>query len=336
MMKLKRLLTHVLMKSAFFSFMLSLSLMSSSVAFGGPSKQIEKQADEKIKSLYQKVHPKNLKDSSARIHWFSQQFLGQPYILGALGEGEKADFDQFPRYRTDGFDCLTYVTTVVSLSQANTLPGFKHCIRQIRYGNGVRAYINRNHFTSLDWNLNNQRKGIVEDITASIVDENHQPVALYSTTLINKPQWYQKKSMNDIRLLEKNPQLRKQQLEALKKQGATLPATKVKIAYLPLDKLINSKNELNMQLINQIPDGAIIEIVRPDWNLKEKIGTNLHVSHLGFFIKKQNGYYFRQASSIQNKICDVPLRDYLIQIRKSPTIKGINVQKVLINNGLCN
>ncbi len=37
----------------------------------------------------------------------SEEFLGKPYILGALGEGPKARYDQFPAYRVECFDCVT-------------------------------------------------------------------------------------------------------------------------------------------------------------------------------------------------------------------------------------
>lgn len=322
----------------YFGYAIICALAFVGLSHASPSQrpsQIEDQADKNIQQLYKKINNKKVADMSARIHWFSEQFLGKPYVLGALGEGENASFDQYPRYRTDGFDCLTYVTTVVSLAQAHALPQFKNCLKHVRYSNSIRSYINRNHFTSLDWNLNNSKKGFVQDITENIVDKNNQPVALYSTTLIDKPQWYQKKTIDSVRLIKKNPTLREQRLKALKKQGQKLPATPVKIAYIPLNILINPQGQLNRQLIQQIPDGAIIEIVRPDWNIKNKIGTNLHVSHLGFLIKKKQSYYYREASSLYNKVVDVPLKDYLIRAQKSPTIKGINIQQILSNNNYC-
>ena len=83
-----------------------------------------------------------------------------------------------------------------------------------------------------------------------------------------------------------------------------------------------------MILFKQIPDGAIIEIVRPNWDLTQTIGTHLDISHIGFVFWKHQALYFRQASSIYKKVVDVPFVDYLSQALKSSTIKGINIQMI--------
>ncbi|MBT8506597.1 hypothetical protein B1F79_03525 [Coxiella-like endosymbiont of Rhipicephalus sanguineus] len=46
-----------------------------------------------------------------RIVFISNQFLGKPYLPGALSEGEEGQFDQNLLYRRDYFDCLTLVNT---------------------------------------------------------------------------------------------------------------------------------------------------------------------------------------------------------------------------------
>jgi len=71
-----------------------------------------------------------------------------------------------------------------------------------------------------------------------------------------------------------------------------------------------------------------MEIVRPNWNLQDKIGTNLHISHLGFIIWQDNQPYFRHASSESKKVVNVSLKSYLKDMLKSPTIKGVNIQIV--------
>jgi len=78
----------------------------------------------------------------------------------------------------------------------------------------------------------------------------------------------------------------------------------------------------------QIPDGSIIEIVRPNWDLTKEIGTHLHISHLGFAFRTHQGLVFRNASSTLHKVADVPLDQYLQEASKNPTIKGIMVLKV--------
>ena len=81
-----------------------------------------------------------------------------------------------------------------------------------------------------------------------------------------------------------------------------------------------------MYLFSQIPDSTIVEIVRPNWNLEKLIGTNLHVSHLGFVVHTEQGVMYREASSVKAKVVDIPLIDYLQAYINSSTIKGINLQ----------
>jgi hypothetical protein len=162
-----------------------------------------------------------------------------------------------------------------------------------------------------------------------IKDKHHQTVAVFATALIDKANWYQHKKLDTIRLAKQNYSLKKQRLTELKNAASHLKATKSTIAYIPLDKLFNSQGKARQYLFDQIPNSAIIEIVRPNWNLIQQIGTNLHVSHLGFAIRKNGILYYREASSTENKIIDIPLVDYLKQAQKSPTIKGINIQIIV-------
>lgn len=293
------------------------------------STALEKQADVSITALYHTLNSMPNKSMVNRIDWFSKHFSGLAYELGSLGEGADSPYDQFPLYRTDAFDCDTYVNTVLALALANSLPSFQQCIKQLRYKDGKATYINRNHFTSLDWNINNQKKGFFKDITLTIKNKQQQPVALISTTLINKSGWYNSHQIDSIRLLNKDEATAVQRLADLKKEGSQLKSAIATIAYLPLTALFPHNNEPDLYLFSQIPNGAIIEIVRPDWDLRKEIGTALDVSHLGFAIRRNDQLYFRQASSVLHKIVDVPLVDYLKQALNSPTIKGINVQIVL-------
>ncbi len=105
-----------------------------------------------INTLYEHLQHIPLSNITARITYISKQFLGKPYALGALGEGSQGYFDQAPLYRTDAFDCETYVDTVLALAFADNLSTFKQYIQKIRYRDGHIAFVDRNHFTCLDWN----------------------------------------------------------------------------------------------------------------------------------------------------------------------------------------
>lgn len=290
---------------------------------------IEEQANTSIKELYHTLDTMPNTSMAERIDWISNRFKGTVYLLGALGEGPKAEYDQFPRYRVDGFDCDTFVNTVLSLALARSLDSFQQCLRYNRYKNGDISYLSRNHFTSIDWNINNQLRGVLQDITITIKDKQNHSVAQYSNTIINKPGWYAYKTIDTIRLQKADKAVQEQRLAELKNKANQLKPSLIKLPYIPLTALFSENNKANMDLFLQIPNGAIIEIVRPNWELRKKIGTNLDISHLGFAIWINGQLYFREASSQYGKVVDVPLIDYLNEARKSPTIKGINIQIVV-------
>jgi hypothetical protein len=280
-------------------------------------------------SLYHTLKQIPKHDMASRIDAISSYWLNQPYKLSALGEGEQGRYDQAPLYRVDAFDCETYVDTVLAAALAKDSTTFKQCIRRIRYREGRISFLTRNHFTCLDWNTNNHRQGYLKDITRDIYDKQHQPIAQTATALINKPAWYQKLPIDRIRLSFTDEKTRQQRWNELKRKGAELKAQTSQIAYLPLTALFNAKGEANRYLFKQIPNAAIIEIVRPNWDLEKEIGTHMNVSHLGFAFWKNGTLIFREASSTYGHTVDVPLLTYLREARKSPTIKGINVQVVV-------
>lgn len=92
--------------------------------------------------------------------------------------------------------------------------------------------------------------------------------------------------------------------------------------------MFDKHGDPNHYLFAQIPDGAIIEIIRPNWGLTKEMGTHLNVSHLGFAFWKNDQLIFRHASATDGQVVDVPLISYLKAALNSPTIKGINVQVV--------
>lgn len=290
---------------------------------------LQSDSDRTIQTLYASINRHPLMTIAERIEYISAYFLNKPYELGPLGEGNNAYFDQSPLYRVDKFDCQTYVDTILALALANNLDEFQRCINTIRYKDGKISFISRNHFTSLDWNRNNAKQGYIKDITASVKDEQGESIAAQATALIDKSSWYQHLSLETIKLTSSTKERQKSRLDKLQKIGKQFKKHYVRVAYLPLSTLFNSNKEPKAFLFAQIPNGAIIEIVRPNWDLTKQIGTALNISHLGFVFWKNNQLIFRQASSVSNKIIEIPLVDYLKSALDSPTIKGINVQIVL-------
>lgn len=296
----------------------------------GATETSAKEPNETVQSLYHSLMNKPNLTMEQRLDFISQYFLSLPYENNPLGEGTPNDFDDNPRYRTDAFDCETYVDTVLALALATNAQGFKHCIDNIRYKDGNVSFIARNHFASLDWIPNNQHQGFIHDITKTIINQNKQPIALEAKALIDKPNWYKKLPITRIRqnsASSEEDQLKR--LEQLKNIG--IKSTQAEVAtipYLPLSSLFNNAKEPDDFIFRQIPHGAIISLVRPNWDLTQSIGTHLNISHLGFAFWVNDTLMFRQASSLKHEVVDVPLINYLRDTLESPTIKGINVQVV--------
>lgn len=280
-----------------------------------------------LSRLYHTLNTTPNLDINRRILWISKQLLDKPYLLGALGEGDEGQYDQFPLFRLDAFDCETYVDTVLALALAQDEGDIYTCLRNIRYHRGEISFINRNHFTCLDWNKNNQNQGFTEDITHTLHDKQHHPITKTASALIDKPNWYKHLTLRAIRL-KATPAQREKQLQKLQQKGQELPSTICSMPYIPLSKLFDAAGNPNYYVFKQIPNAAIIEIVRPNWDLRRQIGTCLNVSHLGWAIWQHGQLFFRQASSIHHRTVDVPLIDYLHEKLTSPTIKGINIQIV--------
>ena len=132
-------------------------------------------------------------------------------------------------------------------------------------------------------------------------------------------------SANDCRKRNKEQTFDKyKNINELKTQAVEIQGELAQTSYLPV-------SELKPYTLSQIPNGAIIEIVRKNWNIKSSMGTDLNVSHMGFVFWKSGTLYFREASSIYHKTIDIKLMDYLEeQIKKNKTVVGIHIEQVII------
>jgi hypothetical protein len=254
-----------------------------------------------------------------RIDFLTHYFLGKPYLSNPQGEGAESVFDQAPLFRLDGFDCVTFVNNVLALALSHNASEFHHNIVRLNYYNSTPTFDNRFHFISSDWNPQNQKNNIIRDATHEILDENNQCIAVIAEGELDKPNWFLKKSCHETAA----------RAEILKQCAAKFQKEYVRVPYLPLSRLFDRTHQENLFLFDQIPSPSVIEIVRPNWNLYDKIGTNLQVSHMGFSIRTSSGaIVLRHASSEQQCVVEVLLSEYLKHYLDSPTIKGINVQSI--------
>ena len=119
--------------------------------------------------------------------------------------------------------------------------------------------------------------------------------------------------------------LHQAELAAFLALGIHIRPIKSSLPYIPLERILHPSGTVNRAIIKKIPHGSIINVVRPNWDLRKTIGTRINVSHQGLAIWKQGKLYFRHASSHQGKIIDSPFVEQFKEYAKSPSIKGLNI-----------
>lgn len=106
---------------------------------------------------------------SNRILFFARQLEGNPYRAGTLETGSKEELV----VRMDGFDCFTFMETVLALAQCSYLgqsdyADFCFHLQALRYRNGlIYSYASRLHYFS-DWVEEHTQKGRVCERTAKL------------------------------------------------------------------------------------------------------------------------------------------------------------------------
>ncbi len=252
---------------------------------------------------------------SEKIVYISQQFLGSPYLLNNLGEGKKGLVDQQPAFRSDVFDCQTYIETVLAMAEAQNLQQFKQHLLAIRYQQQHASFLTRNHFISSDWVMNNSRKGYIKNDNDQIAP--HQVKYIQAT--INKQRWLHQTLKKRFFLVQPSLHAKQQAMQRLQTVARTIKANTVHFPYISLNRLFKN----NGAILKRIPNAAIVFIIKPS----HQSGTDIVVSHMGFAIWKNGILYFRNASLLQQKVTDQPLADYLaIEWRHDRQhLKGISI-----------
>ncbi|HXH29188.1 MAG TPA: N-acetylmuramoyl-L-alanine amidase-like domain-containing protein [Bacteriovoracaceae bacterium] len=260
-------------------------------------------------------------DSLLRLDKISQKFLGRPYgRSGPLGEGADGKYDQDPLYRFDTFDCTTFVETMISLAHAKNISEFEKHMDSIRYEDGVVEYNRRNHFTDLQWIPFNTRNGYLKDINEEVLPAQELQVA---EALINLPAWIRATKLEQIISPFATEDEKLRQLSELHTEAENFSPVMARVSYIPIFRLLEKPD-----LLAKIPNGTVINFIRPNWDLTRKNGTNLNVSHQGILFKKEAGLYLRHASSESGIVEEVPLLSYLSSLREVQSLKGIHLMRI--------
>jgi hypothetical protein len=97
-----------------------------------------------------------------RIERLSGSLVGRPYVVGPLGggPGERETL----RASAAGFDCVTFVETVLALAWARDRREFRRLLRRLRYRAGRIGWASRNHYMT-GWARENEAEGLVVNLT---------------------------------------------------------------------------------------------------------------------------------------------------------------------------
>src|ERR1039458_3320414 len=109
---------------------------------------------------------KHDRSAASRMDVLSRHFLGHPYqphpLIGS------ADTVEVFTASLDGFDCVTYIETIVALARASNVDDFTEWLRKIRYERGRIQWDRRNHYMTR-WIRNNVRQGIIRPVSMPAV-----------------------------------------------------------------------------------------------------------------------------------------------------------------------
>jgi hypothetical protein len=103
---------------------------------------------------------KHSDSAGSRIEVLSRQFLTYPYITNLIGSSQEPEIFVAS---LDGFDCVTYVETILALSRASSTGEFLEWLRKIRYDRGRVDWKRRNHYMT-NWIHNNAKLGLVRPL----------------------------------------------------------------------------------------------------------------------------------------------------------------------------
>lgn len=277
-----------------------------------------------IQGLFSMFAQKQANSIRNHIDRLSSQYIGKPYISNPLNDSDR-------RIRYDGFDCLTYVETIIAFSRKASEKNILGVMDQIRYKDGGVGFVRRHHIVEQSWIPENIKKGLVKDVTERYAQQ--MQIQLHHAESFADPKGFYEKLHFDELQKEYKVETREEWDALVQKMKETneipdcLKGVNVSCPYLSIQDLLQ-----NSERLKHLETGTILWIVRPNWGMKESTGTDLVISHLGFTIRGFDGsILFRHATSNDPKqVVDVLLEDYLAQYKDptQTTVRGIRLLDV--------
>ena len=211
-------------------------------------------------------------------------FIGAPYLAGTLETKEAESLVVNLRK----LDCVTFVENVVAItwflrSRERSFESFRRLLQKIRYRQGrLQGYSSRLHYFS-DWIHDNQKKGILKDVTREIGGRPFRKAINFMTTY---PELY----------LSLGEMVNLRRMKSIERTINTRPV-------FSIPKKVLSRFE------DRIRDGDLIAITTNT--------EGLDVQHVGLAARVKNRIHLLHASSGEGRVVlsKNTLYRYLMQSR---------------------
>jgi hypothetical protein len=232
-------------------------------------------------SIVEQFGKNKLSDNRTLFLDLAKYFIGNEYQSKTLEINETEKLVVNLR----GFDCTTYIETVVSLyltltSENQSFERFQHNLQNIRYRNGIlNGYESRLHYFS-EWIIDNTTKGILKEATFPGAKTYKKEINFITSNI------------------ELYPSLKLNQSGVQTITSAEQTISSSPFQYIP-------KEDLHL-FDKFLKEGMIVGITT---SIK-----GLDVSHAGIIVKKNNQLHLLHASSKSGKveISEKTLENYLL------------------------
>lgn len=215
--------------------------------------------------------------------------------LRSVGEMPKLQ-DTAPLIATK-YDCTTFVETVAALARSRVAGDFFKNLVAIRYKDSAGTFEARNHFPEADWIPNNEKAGILKDITVDVAGVA-KLTARVEKKMIDRGVWLAQQT--------KSGAVNRTIASVTEKQWSK--PIEARVSYIPIEKLDSAMEHL--------PHGAILNFVRSNDPRQPVL-----ITHQGFVVKEKGMVLLRHASSA-GIVRTVVLRDYIRKQTKEHRTKG--------------
>ena len=206
-----------------------------------------------------------LQNKNSSIISIAKQFLGEPYKSHSLEVGDEENLV----VDLTGFDCVTYVETVLALNKANgDKNSYVNFLSELRYRNGViNGYTSRLHYFS-EWIKQAEEDNLIENVSLALNGVSYSPSVNYMS---DHPHLYSK--LNTHELIDS--------IKAIEEMVSNLL-----LSYVP---------KLDVEEIEPVlKSGDIVAITT---NIK-----GLDITHVGFIVVENSSAKFLHASSDYKKV----------------------------------